>query len=242
VRLTPVYLCAMLRFLQIREVVIPNLITELSKAGIKGLDEYEGRLRNNAGDRDVLGDLLFEANVSLMFSRHGFQVTIREKPDIMIEHNGEIAYAEVKHFREKVQDILDEKAMRESNDLIPVSVLTPTEGAEAWDQIADVAVKKKHQYQEDAPNLLVIATSSDAVSGVVVQTAGHIINEKAYSDPQLRKLNALMLIDQWITRNKNVDFYRTAYGTTPMSMSFITKLENIQFWVTPREIMNIRYS
>jgi hypothetical protein len=228
---------------RIQDLVIPHLITELRKRGILGLDEYETRLRANAGSIGVFNDLLFEADVALMFSDNGFQVTIREKPDIKIECNGERAYVEVKHFRKKTQDFADEQAMRESDDLVPVGVLTPTEGAEAWDQMVSVAIGKEKQYKEDAPNILVIATSSSAVSGLKLPTAVNIYNEKAGSEPRLRKLNAFMLIDQWIdiSRNKNVYFYQTAFAATRMSSNLVDRLANIRRWQTPWDIIKVRY-
>lgn len=63
---------------RVRNVIIPHLIAELGKEGIAGLGEYERRLQDNARNEQVLGDLLFEADAALMFSRHGFKVTIRE--------------------------------------------------------------------------------------------------------------------------------------------------------------------
>jgi hypothetical protein len=228
---------------RLQNIVIPNLIFELEKAGIKGFREYETRLRNNAGNNDVFSDLLFEANVALMFVHNGFQVTIREKPDVKIELNGEKVYVEVKHFRKKEQDVIDEKAMKESDDLIPVGILTPTEGNEPWEQIANVAMRKIHQYKENAPNILVIETGSNAISGIELQTAVNIFDERASGDIRLQKLNALMLIDQWvdISKNKNVYFCQTTFVENPMSSSMIDKLASIQNWNTPWGVLKIQY-
>lgn len=228
---------------RIQNLVIPHLITELEKEGIAELAEYEQRLRDNAGDMEVFKDLLFEADAALMFSRHGFKVTIREKPDLRIELDGEVAYAEVKHFREKEQDRIDEQAMRDSEDLIPVGILSPTEGSEAWEQIANVAISKVNQYREDAPNILVIATNSNSVDGSILPTAVHIYNEQASSDLRLCKLNAFMLIDQWIElgTNRNVCFCQTAYTVTPLSTKLADALANIQRWSTPKNIISVRY-
>jgi len=229
---------------RIQDVIIPHLITELRKEGVAGLPEYERRLRNNAGDTEVFKDLLFEADAALMFLHHGFEVTLREKPDLRIEWNGEVAYAEVKHFREKEQDRIDEQAMYESEDLVPVGILVPTEGSEAWEQIANVAVRKVNQYKEDAPNILVIATNSNSIDGIILPTAVHLYNEQASSDPRLHKLNAFVLIDQWIElrTNRNVYFCQTACAVTPLSSKMIDALTSIQQWSTPKNITSIRYS
>lgn len=217
---------------RINETIIPNLIIDLNSVGILGLEEYENRLQNNANNDDNFHDLLFEADVALMFSHNGFKVTLRERPDIKLERFGKVVYAEVKHFRRKEQDILDEKAMQENDELVPVGILTPTEGIEAWDQIVRVAIRKNNQYVNNAPNLLVIATSSDAVGGLELQTAVTIYNEKARIDPKLHKLNAMILIDQWIdvARYKNVYFYPTAIPTIPMSEGWLKAIDDIQNW------------
>ena len=119
---------------------IYGLITQLKKEGIYGLADYEQRLTENTGDIEVFKDLLFEARAALMFSRHSFKVTIREKPDLCIEMDKEVVYAEVKHFREKEQDRIDEKAMRESDDLVLIGNTVLLEGVDAEQQIANVAI------------------------------------------------------------------------------------------------------
>ena len=103
---------------------IDRLITLLRREGIEGLADYEQRLVSNAGSANVFCDLVHESSAALMFSRHGFKVTIREKPDLRVELDDEVIYAEVKHFREKEQDRIDEKAMQDSEDLVPVGILS----------------------------------------------------------------------------------------------------------------------
>lgn len=229
---------------RIQDIVIPQLITELSKEGIKELPDYEQKLRDNSGNVDVFNDLLCEAETALMFSHYDFLVTMQESPDISIERHGKLAYVEVKHFRKKEQDIIDEQSMRESEDLVPVGILTPTEGAEAWEQIVDVAICKVNQYREDAPNILVIATSSNSVNGIKLQTAANLYNEKASSNPRLHKLNAFILIDQqivFLSKPKNVYFCKTASAATPLSIKMANSLDNIHLWETPWNIISIGY-
>jgi hypothetical protein len=137
--------------------------------------------------------------------------------------------------------------MRRSEDLVPTGILTPIEGGEAWEQIANVAIGKVDQYKEDAPNILVIATDSNSVGGSILPTAVHIYDEKANSDPRLHRLNAFILMDQWyrwieeLSVEKNVYFCQTTHAKTPMSEELINTLENIQRWSTPRNITSIRY-
>jgi hypothetical protein len=230
---------------RVQNMVIPHLIAELHTEGISGLFEYERRLRNNARNKKVLGDLLFEADAAMMFSCHGFKVTIQERPDLRIELDGEVAYAEVTHFLEKKQDQTDEQTMRDSEDLVPTGILTPTEGSEAWEQLAEKALDKAHQYKENAPNILVIAADSSSVNGSILPTAVHIYDGKANSNPRLQRLNAFMLVDQWYLWDKklnierNVYFCQTAHAKAPMSKKLINTLASIQRWSTPRSITNI---
>jgi len=163
------------------------------------------------------------------------------------ELGDEVVYAEVKHFREKEQDRTDERTMRGSEDLVPTGILALTEGSEAWEQIAKVAIGKVDQYKEDAPNILVIATDSNSVDGSKLPAAVHIYDEQANSDPRLHRLNAFMLMDQWylwikeLSLEKNVYFCQTAHAKTPMSEGLINTLASIQRWSTPRNITSIGY-
>jgi hypothetical protein len=233
---------------RIQSLIISHLITQLDKEGITGLKGYEQRLKANIAVMGNFKDLLFEADAALMFSRHGFKVTIQEKPDLRIELDGEVAYAEVKHFREKGQDRIDEKAMQCSEDLVSVGNLVPSEGDEAWQQIVKVAIRKAKQYVDNAPNLLVIATDSNSVNGFCLSTAVHLYNEQAAksNDLCLRKLNALMLVDMvnelWTgSGSKNVFFCQTACATAPLSAKLVHALANIQRWSTPQNITRIPY-
>jgi hypothetical protein len=227
---------------RIQDVIIPNLIVELEKDGIAGLPEYEQRLRKNARNTKVLTDLLFEADVALMFARHGFKVTIREKPDLIIEWDGELVYVEVTHFLEKKQDRIDEQAMRNSEDLVPVSILTPKEGAEAWEQVTKKATDKIAKYQEDGPYILVIATTSNSVGGSILPTVVDLYNKQACIAPCLHRLKAFILIDQWVelSIDRNVYFCQTAYATT-LNSKLVDALTSIQRWSTPENITSIRY-
>jgi hypothetical protein len=218
---------------RIRDSIIPHLIAELNKEKIAGLPEYEQRLRNNAGNEDVFRDLFLEADAAVMFRRHGFEVTMRDKPDLKIELDGEVVYAEVTHFRKKERDRVDELAMQDSEDLVPVGILTPTEGAEAWDQLACKAKRKATQYVEGAPNILVVKTSSNAMRGTILGTAVHVFNKWAANNDQLQRLNAFILIDQWTGPAGNVYFYQTDQVAVSMSAKLRDTLAKIRDWSTP---------
>lgn len=222
---------------------IGRLLALLRAEGIKGLADYEQRLVNNAGNADVFADLVFESSAALMFLRHGFKVAIREKPDLQVELDNEVIYAEVKHFREKEQDRIDEKAMRESEGLVPVGNTVLLEGVAAWQQIANVAARKAGQYMANAPNLLVIASDSNCIKGIMLSTAVNVYNEKVAqsNDLRLRRLNGLMLMDQWIwpggrleqligSGNRSVIFRPTGCAAVPLSTKLTNALQSIRSW------------
>jgi hypothetical protein len=223
---------------RIQSLGIPHLITQLERKGITGLEEYEQKLRTSTPAMENFKDLLFEAFAALMFSHNGFKVIMRDKPDLRIELDDEAVYAEVKHFREKKQDRADAQAMQRSENLVPTGILTPTEGCEAWEQIAKVAIRKVDQYKEDAPNVLVVATDSNSVDGSILPTAVHLYNQEAARSPAdspLRRLDAFMLIDmvkELLTgsEGKDVYFCQTACAAARMSTKLVDTLASIQRW------------
>lgn len=89
---------------------IDDYISLLRTKGATGVDEYEQKLRGNARNQNKLDDLFFEGRAALMFLHHRWRVELRESPDLGLRLNGELLYAEVKHFYEKEQDRLDEQA------------------------------------------------------------------------------------------------------------------------------------
>ena len=228
---------------RIRHAMIPHLIAELNRDGIAGLPEYEQKLWNNAGNATAFRDHFLEADVALMFSRHGFAVTMQDSPDLRIELDGEVAYAEVTHFREKEQDTIDERAMRDSEDLVLVGNVAPTErGSDAWRQVAGKAKSKKHQYREGAPNILVIETSSNAIGGTILSTAVALYNKWAASNEKLQRLNAFMLVDQWAGGTGNVHFCQADRVAISMNSKLRDALARIQDWQIPTSLEKIPYT
>jgi hypothetical protein len=220
---------------------IHHFIGELRRAGISGLGGYERRLRDNAGNEEVFKDLLYEGDAALMLSYHGVQVTLREKPDLRLALHHESAYAEVKHFREKRQDRIDELAMRSGDDLAAVGILTPTEGAEPWQQVANVAVAKVQQYKTNAPNVLIVASESNSVDGDILSIAVHLYDKMAASNADLRKLSAFMLVGRNIYPwpRGNVWFCVTASAIAPLGPTLRDALASVQYWSTPRSVTKI---
>ena len=83
---------------------IDQLVTQLRGTGAIGVEQYEVKLKNNAKNNAVINDLFFEGRAALLFLNKGFKVTLRDSPDLKIELDNEVVYAEVKHFRKKEQE------------------------------------------------------------------------------------------------------------------------------------------
>jgi hypothetical protein len=96
-------------------------VAQLRKAGAGGLDQYEARLRDNAGNPDTLANLFCEGPLALMFLQNDWQVTLRERPDLQLGLQGDVLHAEVRRFCEKKQDRLNDRAMLDAPDdlLVP---------------------------------------------------------------------------------------------------------------------------
>ena len=201
---------------------ITQCLAQLRAEGATGLEQYEQKLGNNANEPEVLVDFLLEGRAALMFLRHGFNVAMQDRPDLRIELHEEVVYVEVKHFRQKEQDRLDEKAERETDDLLVVTgQLLESEGAEAWQQIVDVAVGKADQYAADAPNVLLVESSSPSLE-LMLGTAVRNYNKEVLKseDVRLRRLSGIMLVQtDWIVLRemRNVYFLPTAHPAAPLS-------------------------
>lgn len=214
---------------------ITQYIAQLRAEGAAGLDEYERKLRNNANNPAVVCNLLFEGRAALMFLRNGFKVAMRAEagPDLRIELDKEVVYVEVTHFLEKAQDPVDEKRMLETTDLlVPYGDPTESEGAPASTQIANKAIRKASQYMSDAPNILVVESSSVSLE-LELETAVHQYDDHVLKsdDLRLRRLSAMMLINtRWIgfREPSNVEFCRTAHATLPLSKKLTSALTHIR--------------
>jgi hypothetical protein len=201
---------------------IARCVAALRAAGATGVHQYKQRLTSNANKPEVLVDLLLEGRAALMFLRHGFNVAMQERPDLRMEFHGELVYVEVKHFREKDQDRLDEKAMRETPGLlVPYGDTTELEGSDPWDQLADVAKHKLDQYVAGFPNILVVESSSSSLELVLGTAVHNYDNEVLKSDDcRLRRLSGIMVVqtDRTTTGDgRNVDFSPTRHAATPLS-------------------------
>jgi len=216
--------------------IISKYESKLQDAGAENVSEYIEKLGSNKNNTDVFEDLLFEGLAASMLLSNGFEVKMRDSPDLDIKINGSQFYAEVKHFRLKLQDNLDQEKMEATNaKLVTIGETKATEGDEAWEQIAKVAEKKKGQYVENSPNILVIGSSSPySIDDAIIPTAINIISEKICggSCRDLDKLNGILLMSQEynLRRKRNVFFFQNHNQRIPLDQIILESLYSIRNW------------
>jgi len=215
--------------------IITNMRISLEKAHVKGIPEYIKKLQGNSNNKENFEDFRLEGTAALMFSQAGFDVTLREAPDLALRFNNEQFYAEVKHFRMKEQDRRDAARMSEPGDELELYGDTvPLEGKPAWEQVYGVAKKKIDQYKEQALNILVIESSSTSIEDLEINKTRNKINEDVRSGKCLEfaKLNGILLITvDWynISQGRKVFFYRTSNPAVSLSRELSSLLDKICF-------------
>ena len=216
---------------------ITSMRISLEEAHVEGIPEYIKKLQDNSNNCENFQDVLLEGRAALMFSQAGFDVTLRETPDLALRLNKEKLYAEVKHFREKEQDRKDAAKMSglgDEDELVPYGDTVPLEGKCAWQQVYDVAKKKITQYTEHAPNILVIESSSTSIEYTEIDAAIGKINEDVRSGKcqGFAKLNGILLTSDWnnISQQwRNVFFYCTSNPAVSLGREVSSLLDKICF-------------
>ncbi len=211
---------------------ITKICVDLERLRVQGVPEYKQRLMDNSESTNF-EDFLLEGRAALMFRKAGFGVTLREAPDLALEFNGEQLYAEVKHFRLKDQDSIDNAKMSEPGDiLVPYGDTVLMEGKPAWEQVYNVAESKTSQYKENAPNILVIESSSACIDDVILPTAVDMVNEAVCSGKcsDLGRLNGILLVSDSfnISHRRKVFFYSTGKPDVPLTPEVLNLLSRIR--------------
>jgi hypothetical protein len=216
------------------EEIIEKQKMLLEEAGATNTSNYLDKLRTNRPNRDVFEDLLFEGRTALMFLLHGFSVDMRDSPDLGIQLASNQLYAEVKHFRLKGQDRIDQTNMEMAQDeQVPFGDTFPLEDKAAWIQVTDVAKRKTKQYRENVPNILVIGSSSPhCIDDSIMSTVINILSEAVSNgeSPALEKLNGILLIspEYNLSRKRRVYFFPTHQSRVPLNQEVLETLNSIR--------------
>lgn len=184
---------------------IDQLIATLRAARVHGLEQYEEKLRDNAGNSGHLEDLACEGFVALTFARYGWSVVMRESPDLEVRKHDFYLGVEVKHFRWKQKHDPIEDAVLRSRELTFARVppLSETEGHEnAFDQMYRIAAKNASQLLVGELNIIFFWCSTQAHYDSTFKTAVHIYIDALESgscNPKMRNLTGMMMNGIWAT-------------------------------------------
>ncbi len=207
----------------------------LDAAGVHGVQGYCDKLEPNSKTSSVYRDHLSEAYAALMFARFGFEVQMRESPDLILEHNGVSLGAEVKRFQRKEQDDIDDKRMQE--EFIEYGETVSTEDDEAWIQVEKVILKKSSKLLSGIPNILVIESSSpNCIEKSEILFAVNSIAKQINncSTMNIGRLNGIVFMSNGYnyTRQRSVYFIEVPHADVPLSEKTRLALEEITEWTT----------
>jgi hypothetical protein len=202
--------------------------TLLEKYGAIDSYTYIKKLEDNINNKANFEDLIFEGKSALLFLKHGFNVQMRESPDLYLFLDNNCFFAEVKHFREKRQDIIDSENMKNAqNELVIYGDTLSLEGITPWEQVFNVVKRKKNSHIKDNSNILIIGSSStNCIDDSIFLTVINMIDE---SDDRagLSNFNGIMLLSRNTSCNgRNVFFYPTKCPYIEMDNSMLHNIKN----------------
>ncbi len=214
----------------------PSEIRELLEAeGILGVPEYCKRLQSQVHTVQSYRDLLSEAYAALTFARSRFTVTMRDRPDLKLEFNGSTIGAEVKRFRRREQDDIDDRRMEEADEFIEYGRTVSTEGQEAWEQIEDVLVKKCSQLWPELPNVIVILSSSPhCIDDLYVESAVNTLSDRRVpgNSADLGRLNGVVFLspEYNFSKGRSVYFFECVGPSVPLPSGVRDAFSAIAEW------------
>lgn len=170
-----------------------------------------------------------------MFARSGFEVQMRESPDLILRHDGESLGAEVKRFQRKEQDYIDDERMQV--EFIEYGETVSTEGEEAWVQVEKVILKKSSILISGIPNILVIESSSPNCieKSEILFAVKSISNQiKHWKAGDIGRLNGIIFMSNGYnhTLQRGVYFFEIPHADVPLPNEIRLALEEITEWTT----------
>jgi len=209
-----------------RDQIIDHYVDRLRTLGARNVDEYQSRLRSNAGNLANLNNFLSEAAAALMLRDYGAEVTMQDRPDLAAVLKDKRFYVEVKHFNRKGQDDLNDEAERNApeGEFVLLEHTARSEGKTRYRQIADVAIRKADQYREGEINILIIDSDSETLHLMAGSGAQEFSDDKQSEPPDspLHRLNGIMVMTSLIGvrgGHWNVDFAITRCPSAPDELS-----------------------
>jgi hypothetical protein len=200
---------------------------ELRRYGAIDVDQYESKLRSFRDNEQKIFEFIAEARAALLFLRNGIKVGMQDRPDLWLNFNGQLIYAEVKHFNEKETDRNGAKAMAAAPlEFVKVGNVIEDEGLHGWQQMCATAVKKEPQYAPGFPNILVFVNHSDSLDfhlRSAINEFDDAVQTTGASSP-LRKLSGMVILKNYQTVGRNatnVEFCCTSYALHAIDPNFV---------------------
>ncbi len=212
-------------------VSIEQWTSALRVHGAKEVDQYERKLESFAGHEQKVFEFLSEARAALFFLRNGWQVTMRDRPDLMLQMEGETVYGEVKHMNRKETDRRDEEVMAKAApfEFVQVGNIIDDEGERGYQGMCRSAIKKEPQYLTGEQNILIFVSHSESLD-LLLQSAVNEFDDavgKAGAASTLRKLGGMMMFSNIFgpsTGMSNIVFCPTRYALNPISFKLASAL------------------
>jgi hypothetical protein len=208
-------------------ISIDPWISELRNLGAKDVDQYERKLQSFGQNEQKIFEFLAEARAAMLFLRNGLSVTMQDRPDLRLEFEGDLFYAEVKHQNEKETDRRDEAAMAAAGpfQFVQIGNVVDDEGKHGWQGLCATAIKKEPQYVAGFPNILVFVNHSNSIDlhlRSAVNEFDDAVRKAGHTSP-LRKLSGMMMLAaNYGPRSAwgNVEFLHTSFALNPVNYRF----------------------
>jgi len=210
---------------------IQQWITALRVHSAKEVDQYDRKLKSFGRNDQKVFEMLSEARAALLFLQNGWQVTMRDRPDLMLECEGETLYAEVKHINKKESDRRDAEAMAaaERCEFVQVGNVVDDEHSHGWQQMCATAIHKEPQYLDGEQNILIFVSYSESLD-LLLPSAVNEFNDtvrNAGAASPLRKLGGMMMFSNIYGPSSgmsNVVFCPTSDPLKPISYKLVKAL------------------
>lgn len=170
----------------------------LAEDSVESVEDFIKKLSNNASVQGNFDDLRAEGEAAHLLANNGFKVKMRESPDLQLQYADHGFFAEVKRFRRKEQDLIDERNMEDAGDeLVRIGDTTESEGSLPWQQLISVIMNKLRNYHETGQYILIIVNDSDnCVWNMDVITAlNQLMETEAEPESNFQKLSGILFID-----------------------------------------------
>lgn len=216
--------------MDVNNQLIGILRETLTQNAVLGVQDYIPKLQNNLNNQDQFEDLLYEGYAALLFSAHGFSVKMQDSPDLSLQLSDDQFLSEVKRFRRKTQDAIDQKRMQRANHLL-VRYGNP----EAWGQVFNDIREKSQEYRGEYPFIVVLASSSQhCIEDCEVQTAANYAKEPSTRkyNPELERLNGILFLSSDIRLNplKDVYWFPIEGSKVPLPSAVADRLGTLNGW------------